>query len=803
MAALVIPVRAAAPSLSVTFATPAPDDSGVAHVLEHLVFRGARAFPLDRLYPAMRAGSLGRHINATTGAEATSYHIETATPADLLRLAQVLGAALSQPLLPAAAFGDEVHTAQSDGIIIHEMQGHFARPHARIEQNLRRALHGETPAGRAYGGLPKALARLTLEDVRAYHAAHYRPARALVLIGGMDGQWAFPAAGPDTAPDKNGAPFEGVIDQRAAFIPLASDSPLRRQCLDALGWSGQENLQDQAVASPPVSPRYARVAGGEGWIFPPASDLLRALAADLILLHAPAAAGSGLVADSATPYFLRFAQTPADLGPLIAALDAAMVTRLLLRRAAHHMDDGRDTRLPAAFLDRAQIIGRWLQGQSLVPAQKAPAPADLCAALRELLQQMAALQAQSPALCEPQIDFTMPRTRRALTAAEVEKRDVPKSDAATALPPLDVTGLMQMPPLTRPALHSLRGAGNADRGDRIAQYHLAFDCDDLAAPELAALGAALPQLAGAADGWPHRIGLGIGDRGYLSLALTCRGADLSPLLQRMAAVLERALPQGAAPAAPPLHLAMERRLRAGFCSNWARIDQMAGLGIASDVPPRPPQVIARARGWIAGTDDTIPLAPEGTLRGPVLTPPLAPREEVFCRQAPLYHQGLALHLPALARVHLAVALTAIESGWLWPRLRDGGGAYGLRTGLHTAPNGHIATMWSARDPHCAQSLATMRESGRWLARHADHQLLESAKLPVLGAILARPTRAEALEQAFLPQVWSEADLRLLHAMTPDHLIAAGQAIDAAMAQGKSVIIADAQGLKQAGLAATH
>lgn len=757
---LILTLPAAAPSLSVTFATPAPDDSGVAHVLEHMVFRGSRRFPRDQLYMDMRAGSLARHLNATTGAEATSYHIETPDPADLLRLAEILRDALLHPLLADHAFAEEAHGPQGAGVIVNEMIGHFARPQARREHLLRRALHGDHAAGRAYGGLPREIARLTPEALRAFHQTQYRADNALILLGGF------------------------TLD-----------------CPDGGG-----------LRTPPPAPalRYASLSGGEGWVLPPAPPLVQALACDLILGAASHEAGSGLISDSARPTLLRFGRAPVNLARLVETLTREKVAHLWRRRQAVMRDDGRDPRLPAAFHNRATLIGQWLQGRD--PREISPEPE-----LQSLHDNLAALMldmhnAPRVEASEIAMDFGYssrndtgdpPVATGAIPPARTAGicHETPAPLIAKPLPELDISALPQDPPSLPACIAGrLSSLPPVPPNDAIGQWHLAFDASDCSALELAALTAALPLLQQACADWPARIGFGIADWAALSLSLTCPADAVSDLLGRMHEILAKPLPMGATPRPRPLHLAMELRLQAAFSPDWARVDAAQGLGLLQNAPAQAPQIISRARCFVASFNGLTPDLPAGEAIGPQAILPPAPQHEIICRDAPLYHQGIALHLPQLPRVHLAVALAAIEAGWLWPQLRVAGGAYGIRTTRSAA----IATLWSARDPHCSRSLDIMRDSGRWLAKHADPDRLNASRLPVFGAILARPTRASALELALTRrhQPWTTADLALLRQMTPEDLAAAGRAIDKAMTDAKTLVIGDSASLKRAGLQAT-
>ena len=107
---------------------------------------------------------------------------------------------------------------------------------AVAERAFLRSVYGTHPYGHTPAGTETSLARATLDDVRAFHAAHYAPARWTLiraggrgcapgaelasLVGGIP--HAALSADPDPAPaDAPGAPAEPPAAGRLAFVPRA------------------------------------------------------------------------------------------------------------------------------------------------------------------------------------------------------------------------------------------------------------------------------------------------------------------------------------------------------------------------------------------------------------------------------------------------------------------------------------------------------------------------------------------------------------------------------------------------------
>ncbi|WP_176556324.1 insulinase family protein [Rubellimicrobium rubrum] len=178
---------------AITFATLPVNDTGVAHVLEHMVFRGSQAYPLRRPFAGLLQGSLHTALNATTGPDLTSFHLASQNHADLDHLIAVTLDAVLRPLLREADFDEEGWHLALDGlsskprlggIVLSEMKGHFASPANVLLEDLRRALLPGTVYEHAYGGRPDSIPDLTLADLVAFHSRHYHPSNARLFLWG-------------------------------------------------------------------------------------------------------------------------------------------------------------------------------------------------------------------------------------------------------------------------------------------------------------------------------------------------------------------------------------------------------------------------------------------------------------------------------------------------------------------------------------------------------------------------------------------------------------------------------------------
>jgi zinc protease len=155
--------------------------AGLAHLTEHLLFRGSRNVN-DGAFARTLEQSGGTRINAYTRDEATRY-MET-LPSNQLELA--LWMESDRLAFPFEQL-DEAKFATEKEVVKNELRDIQNRPYSAVFERIRRALY---PAGHPYYELPtvgEALAELDsiqLEDARRFFREHYGPNRATMVLAG-------------------------------------------------------------------------------------------------------------------------------------------------------------------------------------------------------------------------------------------------------------------------------------------------------------------------------------------------------------------------------------------------------------------------------------------------------------------------------------------------------------------------------------------------------------------------------------------------------------------------------------------
>ncbi|MDZ7707491.1 MAG: pitrilysin family protein [Trueperaceae bacterium] len=148
--------------------------AGISHALEHLAFKGTDDWDAYELN--QRLDALGARSNAYTGEDRTAYY-GSVLPEHLPALNELLAA-----LLRPALREDDVALERS--VILEEIAMADDDPESRAADLVAAAAFGEHPLGRPILGTRDSVAALTAADLRAWHAATYRPDRLVIVLSG-------------------------------------------------------------------------------------------------------------------------------------------------------------------------------------------------------------------------------------------------------------------------------------------------------------------------------------------------------------------------------------------------------------------------------------------------------------------------------------------------------------------------------------------------------------------------------------------------------------------------------------------
>ncbi|SEQ77522.1 M16 family metallopeptidase [Giesbergeria anulus] len=215
--------------------------SGVAHVLEHMMFKGsAKVAPGDF---SRRVAALGGQENAFTSRDYTGYYQQI--PSDKLAAVMQLEAdRFAHNQWPDAEFKKELEVVKEERRLRTE-----DKPRALLMEQLYATAFNASPYRRPIIGWMSDLDSLTANDVRQFHRQWYVPANAaVVVVGDVDVQQvrqlaektygriaarAVPTRKPRTEPAQQGLRrVEVKAPAEQGYVALGFKAPALRQ-LDA------------------------------------------------------------------------------------------------------------------------------------------------------------------------------------------------------------------------------------------------------------------------------------------------------------------------------------------------------------------------------------------------------------------------------------------------------------------------------------------------------------------------------------------------------------------------------------------
>ena len=153
-----------------------PGQGGIAHLLEHLMFRGTKKVSHDTYNDVIQSN--GMDGNAFTSQDFTAYH--QSMDISRLELAMFLEADRMRNLdLSQANF-----ELERDIVYQERKQVVENNPAAEFNESLRRLMWGEHPYARPITGMPEEIKNLKLEDVRDFYNQYYTPNNAILVLAG-------------------------------------------------------------------------------------------------------------------------------------------------------------------------------------------------------------------------------------------------------------------------------------------------------------------------------------------------------------------------------------------------------------------------------------------------------------------------------------------------------------------------------------------------------------------------------------------------------------------------------------------
>ncbi len=152
-----------------------PEQFGISHVLEHMVFKGTKTRPTGQIAKDVEA--LGGYLNAYTSFDKTCYLTDMPSKEWKTGIDIVRDMAFN-PLLDAGELERE------KPVIISEMEGREDEPGQRLFQEIQKASLKGTPYEHPIIGTRETVKAVTPESLRAYIDRWYQPQNMMLLVSG-------------------------------------------------------------------------------------------------------------------------------------------------------------------------------------------------------------------------------------------------------------------------------------------------------------------------------------------------------------------------------------------------------------------------------------------------------------------------------------------------------------------------------------------------------------------------------------------------------------------------------------------
>lgn len=183
---------------TIGFRTPAPDSTGVPHIMEHSVLCGSKEFPVKDPFVELVKGSLNTFLNAMTYPDKTLYPVASCNDTDFQNLMHVYMDAVFYPNIYqheeifrqegwSYKLDDADGKLEYNGVVYNEMKGAFSSPEGVLDRVVLNSLFPDTSYANESGGDPEDIPELTYEQFLDFHRKYYHPSNSYIyLYGDMD-----------------------------------------------------------------------------------------------------------------------------------------------------------------------------------------------------------------------------------------------------------------------------------------------------------------------------------------------------------------------------------------------------------------------------------------------------------------------------------------------------------------------------------------------------------------------------------------------------------------------------------------
>jgi len=160
--------------------TPIVDNSGVAHAVEHMLFRRSAAFPKPETLFQLTSLTDAK-INASTLADITYFHCQSQCSHTFLLAISYLLNGLFNPVFNADDLQYEIHDGNDKGVIFQEL---LAAEHADNKESEITKKNDNNAF--CYGGISTSIGELSLNDLTVFYQDYYQASNITLVTANAD-----------------------------------------------------------------------------------------------------------------------------------------------------------------------------------------------------------------------------------------------------------------------------------------------------------------------------------------------------------------------------------------------------------------------------------------------------------------------------------------------------------------------------------------------------------------------------------------------------------------------------------------
>jgi len=152
-----------------------PEENGLSHFMEHMVFKGTKRRTSRQIAEEMDA--VGGQLNAFTGKDCTCFYAKVIDE-DVALAADILADLVTSATL------DETELGKERGVILEEIAMDEDSPEDLVHDLLSKAMFGSQSLGMPILGTAELISGYTRQHLVDFRAKHYAPCRTVVALAG-------------------------------------------------------------------------------------------------------------------------------------------------------------------------------------------------------------------------------------------------------------------------------------------------------------------------------------------------------------------------------------------------------------------------------------------------------------------------------------------------------------------------------------------------------------------------------------------------------------------------------------------